>query len=398
MGEKLVVHITSRPRYRLFLAVSYLLWASVTLRWIMEYIEQGHPLTWLISAMLLLNGILLGLEPVITAGSAARAHLYLVIQTLLVFTASLFYYELDYFAILLLPLCGQAVYLLPRRQSIGWVGVLLGVMFIGQWIQFGGASGLPFFLLYAAGLVFVAAFSDQVLKTEAAREESESLLHELQEAHRKLQEYAGQAERLAVADERNRLARDLHDSVAQTMYGLTLQAEAAARKLEAGEGDTAANYLRQIRQSAQQMLVETRMLIFDLRPLSLEQSGLAAAIRARLEAVESRSGIQVFARIEDIGRLPDQVENHLYRIALEALNNSLRHASATQVSVSLTRLDGLIELLIDDDGIGFDSRLPATQRGMGVSGMRERAEKIGAQLIIESKKGEGVKVHVEVPV
>jgi signal transduction histidine kinase len=388
---------TSRLQYRYFILVSYLIWGSVTLRWILEYVEQNHPLTWLISVMLLLYGVLLGLEPMITGGSVLGAHLYLAFQTALVFTASLFFYELDYFALLLLPLCGQAVYLLPRLQANRWVILLLVVMFIGQWIQFGGAGGLPFFLLYAAGLVFVAAFSNQVLKTEAARKESERLLYELQEAHQKLQDYARQAERLAVADERNRLARDLHDSVAQTLYGLTLQAEAAARKLEAGEEDIAVNYLRQIRQSAQQTLIETRMLIFDLRPQALEQSGLKAALKARLEAVEGRSGIQVTTHLEDVGRLPAQIENHLYRIALEALNNSLRHARASRVSVSLTRQNGLLTLLVDDNGVGFNLNQMGRQGGLGIGGMRERAEQIGAQFSIQSEKGGGVQVKVEVP-
>jgi signal transduction histidine kinase len=388
---------TSRLQYRYFILVSYLIWGSVTLRWILEYVEQNHPLTWLISVMLLLYGVLLGLEPMITGGSVLGAHLYLAFQTALVFTASLFFYELEYFALLLLPLCGQAVYLLPRLQANRWVILLLVVMFIGQWIQFGGAGGLPFFLLYAAGLVFVAAFSNQVLKTEAARKESERLLYELQEAHQKLQDYARQAERLAVADERNRLARDLHDSVAQTLYGLTLQAEAAARKLEAGEEDIAVNYLRQIRQSAQQTLIETRMLIFDLRPQALEQSGLKAALKARLEAVEGRSGIQVTTHLEDVGRLPAQIENHLYRIALEALNNSLRHARASRVSVSLTRQNGLLTLLVDDNGVGFNLNQMGRQGGLGIGGMRERAEQIGAQFSIQSEKGGGVQVKVEVP-
>ena len=208
MAEK----ITSRPHYQFFILVSYLLWGSVALRWITEYIEQGHPQTWLISAMLMFYAVFLGLEPLITGGSARRVHLYLAFQTALVFAASLFYYELDFFAILLLPLCGQAVYLLPRPQSTRWVVTLLVVMFIGQWVQFSGPGGLPYFLLYAAGLIFVAAFSNLVLQSDASRKDSERLLHELQDAHQKLQEYTGKAEELAVANERNRLGRDLHDS------------------------------------------------------------------------------------------------------------------------------------------------------------------------------------------
>ena len=88
-GKIMLDKIISRPRYRFIILVSYLIWAAVSLRWITEYIEQGHPLTWLISLMLLLYGVLLGLEPLLTGGSPLRAHLYLAFQTGLVFTASL---------------------------------------------------------------------------------------------------------------------------------------------------------------------------------------------------------------------------------------------------------------------------------------------------------------------
>lgn len=394
MSEK----ITSRPHYKFFILVSYLLWGSVSLRWITEYIEQNHPQTWLITSMLLLYAVLLGLEPVITGGSARRAHLYLAFQIALVFSASLLYYELDFFAILLLPLCGQAVYLLHRPQSTRWVVALLVVIFIGQWVQFGGLGGLPFFLLYAAGLIFVAAFSNLVLQSDASQKESERLLGELQNAHQKLQEYTGQAEELAVANERNRLGRDLHDSVAQTLYGLTLQAEAASRKLAAGQLEVVAEQLQQIRHSAQQTLVETRMLIFDLRPQILDQDGLPDALRARLDAVEGRSGIQVFSQLEDIGRLPPQVENHLYRIALEALNNSLKHAHASQVSVSLTSEEGLLILQVEDNGVGFDPIHQENKGRLGLAGMRERAEQIGGTLYIQSQPGQGARLLVEVSI
>lgn len=389
--------IFSRQRYRFLILVSYLIWGAVSLRWISEYIEQGHPLTWLISAMLLLYGVLLGLEPWITGGSPLRVHLYLVIQTGLVFIASLFFYELDFFALLFLPLCGQAVLLLPRPQSTRWVVILASLTLIGQWIQFGGLAGLQFSLIYIAGLILVAAFSNLTLQADASRLQSERLLYELQQAHRQLQEYSGQAEQLAVANERNRLARDLHDSVAQTLYGLTLQSEAASRKLGSGEIDQAADTLRQIKESAHQTLVETRLLIYELRPQVLEQEGLAAALNARLEAVERRSGIAVNLNVDGIPALPPQIEINLYRIALEALNNSLKYAHASRVDISLAAAERRLRLVVADDGIGFDPSIIGSQGGMGLVGMQERASQIGAQLAIESSLGGGTRVMVDVP-
>ena len=157
----------------------------------------------------------------------------------------------------------------------------------------------------------------------------------------------------------------------------------------------AAEQLQRIRHTAQQTLVETRMLIFDLRPQILDQEGLPAALQARLQAVEGRSGIQVTSHLDDIGRLPAQVENHLYRIALEALNNSLKHAHASQMSVSLANEDGLLILQVEDNGFGFDPNQEDLKGRLGLAGMHERAEQIGGRLYIHSQPGQGVRVRVE---
>jgi signal transduction histidine kinase len=384
-----------RSRLYLFLAVSYAFWAAVGLRWITEFIEQGHPLTWLISGMLALYGVLLGLGSVIGGASALRAHLYLAFQSALVFAASLLYYELDFFAILLVPLCGQANYLFDRRNANFWTAVLVLITFVGQMIQFGWPGVLSFALLYSAAIIFMAAFMRITVQAEAARRRSQALLTELQAAHRQLQAYAGQAEELAVEKERTRLARDLHDSVAQTLYGLTLQCEAALRNLEAGQQAPVAAALREIRAGAQQTLKETRLLIFELRPQILDEQGLVAALRARLEAVERRSGLRVALDLDETGRLLAPVETGFYRIAQEALNNLLKHSGACQVVVRLAREQGVVRMEIQDDGSGFDPDAAASQGGLGLEGMRGRAQEIGARLWIESSPGSGTRVTVE---
>jgi signal transduction histidine kinase len=384
-----------RPRTFFFLVVSYLLWASVSLRWIQEFVEQNQPFILLVSAMLGLYGLLLGLEPLLTAGSYLRAHLYLIVQTSLVMAAILFYYQLDFFAILLLPLCGQAIFLFERKSAGAWVVILTLANIAGQIQQFGWPQGLPFILLYSAGLVFVTAFSIMTIQAEQARGRSESLLAELQTAHRQLQAYARQAEELATANERNRLARELHDSVAQTLYGLTLQSEAASRKLVSGQHEVANHFLMQIRQSAQQTLQEIRLLIFELRPPILEAEGLAAALKARLEAVEARSGFKIQTNIPELERLPIDLETGLYRIAQEALNNAMKYSQAGQIKVSMRRADASLILEVMDDGIGFEP--VGIAGGMGLKGMNERAEQMQANLSIHSLPGKGTHIKVEVP-
>jgi signal transduction histidine kinase len=386
-----------RPGAGIFLLISYGLWAAVSLRWITEFIEQGHPLTWAITLILLLYGLLLGLEPLLTSGSVLRAHLYLALQTSLIFLASLLFYELDFFALLFMPLCGQAMFLLPRRQGLAWLGILIVVSAAGLIIQFGGLSqAISFIILYSAALVFVAAFVIMVQQANESRRHSEQLLSELQDAHQQLQIYAGQAEELAVANERTRLARDLHDSVAQTLYGLTLQAEAASRKLAAGQDEAVQAHLQAIREDARQTLQETRLLIFELRPPILEEAGLAAAFKARIDSVEARGGTAVRLDLQEMPGLDPMLEMGLYRIAQEALNNIAKHASATQLDVRLAQHEGMILLAIADNGCGFDPDTLPNGRA-GLRGMAERVAQMKGTLQIKSAPGQGTTIHVEVP-
>ncbi len=388
---------TRRPRMLLFLAISYAIWASVTIRWITEFIEQDHPYTGLITMILLLFGLLMGLEPLITKDSLIRGHLYLIFQMSLVITASLLFFELDFFALLYLPLVGQAAFIFPQRTAVAWVAIFLLANFVGQIQQFGWPEGLSFIFLYSAGLIFVAAFSLISLQAEASRQKSDTLLAELQEAHQQLQTYAGQAEELAVANERNRLARELHDSIAQTLYGLSLQSEVASRKLAAGRIEQVAEYLRDFRLQTQQTLRETRLMISELRPPILEQTGLAAALQSRLDSVERRGGLKVEANLEEIENLSPQLEVGLYRLAQEALNNALKHAQASQINLTMKESQGNILLQIADDGIGFDPAAMEQQGGYGLESMRERAKQLGGSLDIGGAPGEGTIVTVEVP-
>jgi len=387
---------SNRPGAAIFLIISTCLWGAVSLRWITEFIEQHHPLTWAITLILLVFGLAMGLEPLLTHDSTLRAHLYLVVQMGLVFLASLFYFELDFFALLYIILCGQATFLLSRRASLVWLSILIVMTAVGQFIQFGSPIAFSFILLYVAGLIFVAAFVRLVLQADEARDHSEQLLAELQKAHTKLQAYANQAEELAIAHERTRLARDLHDSVAQTLYGLTLQAEAASRKLTAGQTEAVQTYLAAIQEDAKQTLQETRLLIFELRPPVLESQGLAAALQARLDTVEARSDLSMRLDLHDVGRLSPKIETGLYRIAQEALNNAAKYANAAELCVQLEQKGGHILLEIADDGVGFDSTAVPVGR-VGLQGMAERVAQLNGRLTIDSAPGKGTTIQVEVP-
>ncbi len=385
-----------RPGAGSFLFISYCLWGAVSLRWVTEFIEEDHPLTWAITAILILFALLMGIEPMLTGNSRLRTHLYLTSQTGLIFLASLFYFELDFFALLYVLVGGQAMFLLPRRTGLFWLGILIVMTAVGQTIQFGMPQALSFILLYSAALVFVAVFVRMLLQADEARQKSEQLLGEIQVAHSQLQLYANQAEELAVANERTRLARDLHDSVAQTLYGLTLQAAVASRKLAAGQPAAVQKHLVEIQEDAKQTLQETRLLIFELRPPILESSGLAAALQARLNSIEARSGLKMHLDLQELNDLPIKVETGLYRIAQEALNNIAKYANANELHVLLAQQDNIVILEIVDDGLGFDKEIvPAGS--VGLQGMAERIQQMEGRLTIDSTPNKGTKVRVEVP-
>jgi signal transduction histidine kinase len=147
---------------------------------------------------------------------------------------------------------------------------------------------------------------------------------------------------------------------------------------------------------AQQALQEMRLLVYELRPLALESEGLMGALEHRLETVERRAGIQARVLVEGEVELAPDLEEELYRIAQEALNNALKHAGASQVALSVRVTEGSVALEVTDDGQGFDLADIHDTGGLGLISMQERADKIGGQLTIRSAPGEGTTVSVRV--
>lgn len=204
------------------------------------------------------------------------------------------------------------------------------------------------------------------------------------------------AQEKAVLEERQRLARDLHDSVIQAVYSIGLQAQAATRLLAAGDVQTTVVYLRELEDAAQDALEEMRLLIFELRPPMLEQAGLLVALQARLDGVEGRSSLATRLIVEGVDRLPAPVEQGLYRIAQEALNNTLKHAQARSLNVFLQQVQSRVILEITDDGVGFDPASASQTGGLGLRGIAERVAQLGGQLTLQSAPGTGTKLRVEI--
>jgi signal transduction histidine kinase len=205
-----------------------------------------------------------------------------------------------------------------------------------------------------------------------------------------------QEKRMAVVDERRRLARDLHDSVTQSLYGMGLHAQAAARELAREQPQKAAEYLGEISDTAEQAMAEMRLLLYQLRPPVLEKEGLAAALQARLAAVEARAGLKTDFRTNLAERLPGHVEEGLYYIAQEALNNALKHSRARSIVVSLLREQAGACLEIADNGVGFDAEKAHEEGRMGLPDMEQRAAEMGGRLVVSSGRGRGTRIRVDV--
>ena len=205
-----------------------------------------------------------------------------------------------------------------------------------------------------------------------------------------------QAEQLAVMEERERLAQDLHDLVTQSLYSLTLLAEAARRMIRAGKPDRAGEHITRLGENAQDALKEMRLLVYKLRPHALGEEGLAGALQQRLGAVERRAGVKAHLIANDSIKLSPPLEEGLYCIALEALNNALKHAKASSVTVRIQTVNDSVELEVKDNGIGFDPQRVDSREGMGLASMQDRAKRLGGVLTIQSSPGKGTAVSVQI--
>jgi signal transduction histidine kinase len=216
------------------------------------------------------------------------------------------------------------------------------------------------------------------------------------EARRSLATHSTTLEHLATSRERNRLARELHDTLAHSLSGIAVQLE-AVKALWEDDPEQARAMVEQSLESARGGLSEARRAIQALRASPLEQLGLEAALHQLGEDATERAGFPVLVSVADnVGELDPELENVVYRIADEALTNASRHSVASQVTLDLTRRAGKVRLVVADDGAGFDRDAPVPDGHIGLKGMTERAEMVGGILELSSEPGSGTTVTFEV--
>ncbi|MGH2582682.1 MAG: sensor histidine kinase [Anaerolineales bacterium] len=218
---------------------------------------------------------------------------------------------------------------------------------------------------------------------------------ELAAANQALVQHAETREQLATSRERNRLSRELHDTLAHTLSGLTVQLEAlqtAWAKMPA----QAAAMVEKMVAATRSGLDETRRTLKNLRASPLEELGLALAVQQLAEGAAARNNLQLELQVDKHIELPPEAEQSFYRVAQEALENVARHAQAKSVAVKLQRMDGGVELQVKDDGLGLASESAKGER-LGLTLMKERAELIGAQFTLESEPRAGTLVRMVFP-
>jgi signal transduction histidine kinase len=298
----------------------------------------------------------------------------------------------DYFVILFTILGMQALQQLPRRYGWAFIGLGSGLTFITLFYSFGAFYALALALGVTAMSIFAGAFQLASRRAQKAWEENQSLASQLQEANHKLRIFVQKQEQLAGVRERQRMARELHDSITQTIFSMNLATQSAQLMLERNPRGVA-EQLDRLDELARSALSEIQVLISRLAPERAAPGGFEAVLRKHLADRLRLENLAVDLQVQGDGRLEPSEEQGLFRIAQEALNNIVKHAGVNQATIRL-QLDGQPCLEIEDLGAGFDPRQAGGGGQLGLDGMHERAAAIGWALQVESAAGRGTRIRV----
>jgi two-component system, NarL family, sensor histidine kinase YdfH len=256
-----------------------------------------------------------------------------------------------------------------------------------------GASELPifipiFFLISLIVIFYTIIYNRQVY----ARLRMEFYLEQLELAYKKVED-------LTLINERQRMARDLHDTLAQGLAGLIMQLEAVNVHMKNGNVRRSNEIIENSMQQARETLREARTVIDNLRTESLGDTDFHSAVLNEIKKLKERIGIQVKTVISPIHSLPTLTMEYCLFILRESLANIMKHSQATEVKVKIEQKDGKLYMLISDDGVGFNTKNIGKQTGKyGLTGLQERVRLVGGRLTIESKPGKGTEIVTIVPV
>lgn len=249
-------------------------------------------------------------------------------------------------------------------------------------------------LLFGLTLVFALLLINALLAERRSRDELAIAHQELELTHKQLRQYALRIEDQATLQERNRIAREIHDGLGHTLAAQTIQLNNALLFWHS-EDDKALTFLKQAKQLGAEALLEVRRSVSMLRSNPLQGQSLETAINKLLHDFQQMTGIAPSSSIHLPLTLPLEVNTTLYRLVQESLTNIHKHADATTTIVQLMPQAGLLHLSIQDNGKGFNPTQNTT--GFGLQGMRERAAALGGQLKVDSQPGAGCRISVSLP-
>lgn len=348
-----------------------------------------------ILVLLLLFGLLLTVYQR-TENSPGWLHLYLGAQSALILAVLIIEPTISIAFVLFFVLSAQAMLFLPTRPALIWLGLFFVFTFLVSGWQCGcfAFSALP----YAGGYTFFGAFGGALRMANEARRRSDQLLAELQSAHEQLQQFTEQAQQLAAAEERNRLAREMHDSLGHRLTVAVVQLEGAQRLIPTSP-ERAAHMIGTMREQLKEALTELRRTVATLRTPVDDDSIPANLTNALVQMVKNFSlatGLSVDLHV-DGGEPTLTAEQRLalYRTAQEGLTNVQRHAAAQQVWIRFVVSDTSLTLSIRDDGQGLPVTIPEGR--FGLQGLRERAEQLGGSLTLSTPSEGGTLVSLELP-
>lgn len=369
-----------------------LLLASILLRALLTYRGTSH----LLPALAVL-GVWLGAylaEPLTSRRWPASVAGFILLQSALVFLlmTGLDLPNEDFFAVLFAVLSMRVMQRVPARQGAVWIAVFSLAMSAALVSVFGVAEAIGFALTYTAVNVFMGFYALATRRADEARARNRDLAREIERANLVLRDDAAQREQLAIARSRQLLARELHDSVTQTVFSMTLATETALLLLDRDPAQVAAQ-LGHLNQLAQSALGQMQALINELRPADGDDIALIPALRRHLADRILPDTLKVTLEVEGEGPLSRDEARGLFAIAREAINNVVKHARASQACIRLHLTDPYWMEVIDN-GQGFEGTLPEANGGVGVIGMREQAGEIGWAFELTSQPEAGTRLRV----
>ena len=345
-------------------------------------------------ALLVIIGILQFRGPS-ERSSRWQIHLYLGVQGALAGILMFLIPGWTMFPVLYCIFSFQAILYLSPNPGVIWIVIYVLVTAASFAIRIRWAEGPIAIVLYGAINAFFGAYAYALRRANAARRESQALLAELQEAHSQLQDYALRAEELAVIEERNRLAREMHDTIGHRLTVASVQLEGAQR-LCPSDPEQAASMIGTVRQQVREALTELRATVATLRTPIEADLQLRSSLKRLIKHFEEATGLTVHRVLpEEMPNLPHAHRLALVRTAQEALTNVQKHADASQVWFVLSIRNSTITLLISDDGRGL--RSGGKPAGYGLQGLRERASQLKGELYLEPRQGGGSQLSLRLP-